>query len=95
MEVETPHLRMKLSEQIGFAEKADYHIVKEVTSRFYRTQQTIVTVASANSTVVTGAPMMLNVPNSYGCRRLRRRVVLRRRAGGRNGLILKVKTISV
>ncbi len=66
MEVDTPHLRMKLSEQIGFAEKADYYIVKEVTSKFYRSQQTVVTVASANATAVTGAPMMLNVPNSYG-----------------------------
>ena len=66
MEIDTPHLRMKLSEQIGYAENADYHIVKEVTSKFYRSQQTVVTVASANATVVTGAPMMLNVPNSYG-----------------------------
>jgi len=64
-EVTTPHLRMKLAEQIGFAESADYHIVKEVTSKFYRPQQTVVTVASSNAGS-TGAPMMLNVPNSYG-----------------------------
>lgn len=64
-EVETPHLRMKLSEQIGFAEQADYHFVKEVPSKFYRQQQTVVTVASSNA-ASTGAPMMLNVPNSYG-----------------------------
>lgn len=64
-EVETPHLRMKLAEQIGFAEQADYHIVKDVASKFYRQNQTVVTVASSNA-VSTGAPMMLNVPNSYG-----------------------------
>lgn len=64
-EVKTPHLRMKLSEQIGFAEQSDYRIVKEVQSKFYRQHQTVVTVASSNA-VSTGAPMMLNVPNSYG-----------------------------
>lgn len=64
-EVLTPHLRMRLSEQIGFAEQADFNIVKEVQSKFYRQQQTVVTVASSNA-VSTGAPMMLNVPNSYG-----------------------------
>lgn len=64
-EVETPHLRMKLTEQIGFAEQADYYIVKDVASKFYRQQQTVVTVSSSSS-VSTGAPMMLNVPNSYG-----------------------------
>lgn len=64
-EVKTPHLRMRLSEQIGFAESPDYYFVKEVQSKFYRPQQTVVTVASSNATT-TGAPMMLNVPNSYG-----------------------------
>lgn len=64
-EVRTPHLRMKLSAQVGFAEQADYHIVKEVQSKFYRAQQTVVTVSTSNA-VSTGAPMMLNVPNSYG-----------------------------
>jgi len=56
---------MKLADQIGFAEQADYYIVKDVTSKFYRQHQTVVTVASSNA-VSTGAPMMLNVPNSYG-----------------------------
>ena len=64
-EFDTPHLRMKLSEQIGFAKQADYHIVKAVPSKFYRQQQTVVTAASSNA-VSSGAPMMLNVPNSYG-----------------------------
>jgi LPS-assembly protein len=64
-EVDTPHLRMKLSEQIGFAEQVDYHFLKQVQNKFYRQQQTVVTVASSNASS-TGAPMMLNVPNSYG-----------------------------
>lgn len=64
-EVTTPHLRMRLAEQIGFAERAEYHIVKEVESKFYQQRQSVVTVASSNA-VSTGAPMMLNVPNSYG-----------------------------
>jgi LPS-assembly protein len=65
VEIDTPHLRMKLSEQIGFAEQADFHIVKEVQSKFYRQQQTVVTVASSNASS-TSAPMMINVPNAYG-----------------------------
>jgi LPS-assembly protein len=64
-EVKTPHLRMQLSEQIGFAERPEYHILKEVESKFYQTKRTVVTVASSNA-ASTGAPMMLNVPNSYG-----------------------------
>jgi len=64
-EVETPYLRMKLSEQVGFAEQTDYRIAKQVTSKFYRPQQIVVTAASSNA-VSTGAPMMLSVPNSYG-----------------------------
>jgi LPS-assembly protein len=64
-EIHTPHLRMKLTEQIGFAERADYHMVKQVKSEFYSQQHTVVTVASSNA-ASTGAPMMMNVPNSYG-----------------------------
>ncbi|MBS1160822.1 MAG: Organic solvent tolerance protein [Proteobacteria bacterium] len=64
-EIETPHLRMKLAEQLGFAEQADYHIVKQVASKYYQPQQTVVSVASS-SAASSGAPMMLNVPNSYG-----------------------------
>lgn len=64
-EVKTPHLRMKLSEQIGFAEQAEYRIVREVPSKVYRQQQIVVTAATSNATTA-GAPMMLNVPNSYG-----------------------------
>lgn len=64
-EVNTPHLRMKLTEQVGFAEQADYHISKVVQSEFYQPQQMVVT-ATTSSGVTSGAPMMLNVPNSYG-----------------------------
>ena len=64
-EVEAEHLRMKLSEQIGFADKAKYRIVKEVESRLYEQNKTVVTVASING-ANSGAPMMLNVANVYG-----------------------------
>jgi LPS-assembly protein len=64
-EIETPHLRMKLDEQLGFAEKVNFRIVKEAPSRFYSPTQTVVTVASSSATT-SGAPMMLNVANSYG-----------------------------
>jgi LPS-assembly protein len=65
-EVDTPHLRMKLSEQIGFAEQADYHVVNDVKARLYRPlQQTLSSVAQATSSS-SGSPMTLYVPNSYG-----------------------------
>lgn len=64
-EVLGPHLRMKLSEQTGSAENVSYRFVREVPSEFYSMQPTVVTVSSSNS-VTSGAPMMLNVANSYG-----------------------------
>jgi len=64
-EIETPHLRMKLTEQIGFADGAEYRFTKQVPSKFYQPQQLVVTAASSNATT-SGAPMMMNVPNSYG-----------------------------
>ena len=63
--IETPYLRMRLADQIGHAEKVDYHIVRQVDSEFYRPGRTVVTVASSNG-VTSGAPMMLNVPDGYG-----------------------------
>ena len=65
MEINAPRVRMKLSEQIGFAEQPDYVFVKEVTSKFYRPTVIPVTAATSNATT-SGAPMMMNVPNSYG-----------------------------
>ena len=65
MEIDTPHLRMKLSDQIGFAEDADFRMVKEVRNRFYQTQANVVTASGSNA-VAMGAPMMLNVANVYG-----------------------------
>lgn len=64
-EIDAPHLRMKLSEQIGYIEQADFHIAKNVTSRLYQNQQIAVTSSVTNASV-SGAPMMLNVPDSYG-----------------------------
>jgi len=63
--MEMPYLRMRLADQIGHADKVDYHIVRQVDSEFYRPQRTIVTVASSNG-ATNGAPMMLNVPDGYG-----------------------------
>lgn len=64
-EIDTPHLRIKLDEQIGSAENVRYRILKETPSRFYAPTQTVVTVATNNANT-SGAPMMLNVANSYG-----------------------------
>lgn len=65
MEVDAPYLRIKLSEQIGHADQVDYHMLKEVKSRFYNSN-TIVAVAASSNASTSGAPMMSNVPNSYG-----------------------------
>ncbi|MBS4018890.1 LPS-assembly protein LptD [Azonexus hydrophilus] len=63
-EIEADYLKMKLSEQLGFADKARYSVSKEVSSRFYQdTSQAVVTVTGAGN---SGAPMMLNVPRVYG-----------------------------
>lgn len=65
MEVKAPRIRMKMSEQIGFAEQPDYVFVRERSSKFYTPTAIPVTAASSNATT-SGAPMMMNVPNSYG-----------------------------
>ncbi len=64
-EFTTPHLRLRLSEHVGFAEDPDFFIVREVPSKLYRPQRASVNVVSTG-TATSGAPMMLNVPNSYG-----------------------------
>lgn len=65
MEVEADHLKMKLTEQLGFADKARYSVTREVDSKLYEENRTVVTVTSVNG-ANSGAPMMLNVPNVYG-----------------------------
>lgn len=64
-EVSGPHLRMKLSEQIGFFEEADYKVKREVLSRFYRPVTAMTTVVDPTTTT-GGAPLMISVPSSYG-----------------------------
>ena len=56
-EINTPHFRLQLSEQVGFAEKPDFYIVREVTSKFYRPQVPVVT--AVNGFCVGGAFMQL------------------------------------
>jgi LPS-assembly protein len=63
-EMRAGHLRLQLSEKIGYAGQSDYHIVKQVASQFYAKPR--MTVVSASSNASTSAPMMLNIPNSYG-----------------------------
>jgi LPS-assembly protein len=65
VEVDAPHLKIKLEEQLGAAENISYEMLKETKSRFYVPAQTVVTVASSNANT-SGAPLMLNVANSYG-----------------------------
>lgn len=63
--MDTPYLRMRMADQIGHAEKVDYQITRQVESEFYRPGRTVITVATSDSSSA-GAPMMLNVPNTYG-----------------------------
>ena len=65
MEVSAPYLRIKLSEQIGHADQVDYRMQKEVTSKFYKAVPVVAVAATSNASI-SGAPMMSNVPNSYG-----------------------------
>lgn len=64
-EIRTPHLRMRLSEQIGVAEDADYRLAISVSNRFYAGQEMFAS-ASTSSSSTSSMPMMINVPNNYG-----------------------------
>jgi len=63
--VETPFLRLRMADHIGHAEKVGYEIARQVENRFYRTGSKPLSVATVDASRA-GAPMMLNVPNSYG-----------------------------
>lgn len=63
-EMRGPHLRMKISEQVGFFDDVDYRIKRETAVRFYGSTTPATTVES--STLVTNTPMMISVPESYG-----------------------------
>lgn len=72
-EIATPHLYLKLAEQVGFAESADYRMVRQVPNRLYEQQQIAVANAavnasttSVNGSATSGAPMMMNVATNYG-----------------------------
>ncbi len=62
-EISGPHMRMKMAEQIGFFEEADYKLRKDVINRFYKPIDAMTTVVNATTTT-GGAPMMLYVPRS-------------------------------
>lgn len=61
----TPRLRLRLADYIGHTEQVDYNFIRQVKSEFYSKKVTVVTVAT-NDFSSSGAPMMLNVPNTYG-----------------------------
>lgn len=69
-EMRGPHLRMKMSEQIGFFDDVDYKMQREVPNRFYRPVPTLQAlqvpgaVVTTNATV-TNTSMMLNIPAGY------------------------------
>ncbi|MDR1995264.1 LPS assembly protein LptD [Azonexus sp.] len=63
--METPWLRLRMADYIGHTEQVDYNFIRQVKSEFYRDKDTAVTVAINNASS-SGAPMMLNVPNTYG-----------------------------
>jgi LPS-assembly protein len=64
-EVSGPHLRIKLTEQIGAMENATYSILRDAPSRFYGPKKLVTRVAS-NNLNTSGVPMMLTVADSYG-----------------------------
>ncbi|MCL2636080.1 MAG: LPS assembly protein LptD, partial [Betaproteobacteria bacterium] len=63
--MDTSWLRLRMADQIGHTEQIDYNIIRQVKSEFYSEKAIAVTVAS-NNISSSGAPMMLNVPNTYG-----------------------------
>lgn len=65
VQVDAPYLKMRMSEQIGFADQAAYQLVRDVASKVYDPTKTVVSVATSSGSS-SGAPMMLNVSNTYG-----------------------------
>ena len=65
VQVDAPYLKMRMSEQIGFADQAAYRLVRDVVSKVYDPTKTVVSVATSSGSS-SGAPMMLNVSNTYG-----------------------------
>ncbi|MCL2523306.1 MAG: LPS assembly protein LptD [Betaproteobacteria bacterium] len=64
--MEMPYLRMRLTEQTGHALQVKYDIARLVESEFYTRKRDGVISVATNKYTSAGAPMMLNVPNSYG-----------------------------
>ena len=64
-EIDTEYLKIRLTEQIGHTEAARYQIERSVQNKFYDNTRVTVTVASING-ANSGAPMMMNIPNTYG-----------------------------
>lgn len=63
-EMSGPHLRMKVSEQIGFFDDVDYKLRRETPNKAY-TKNTVVATADSGTTY-SNVPMMINVPVTYG-----------------------------
>lgn len=63
-EVKGPHMRMKLSDRIGYFDDAEYRFRREVPNEFSRPVKVVQTEVS--STTTSGAPLMINVPANYG-----------------------------
>ncbi len=63
-QVSGPHMRLRISDEIGFFDKAEYRFRREVPAEFSRPVKAVQTTVS--NTTTSGAPLMINVPNSYG-----------------------------
>ena len=63
-QISGPHMRMKLSEQIGFFDQAEYHFRREVDIEQNRKIKPVRTTIS--NTTTSGAPLMINVASTYG-----------------------------
>lgn len=63
-EISGPRMRLKISDQIGFFEEADYRIRREVATRFYRPGAG--TLKTTTRALSASAPLMMNVSSAYG-----------------------------
>lgn len=63
-EMRGTHLRLRISEQIGFFENVDYRVRREKSSNVYGTTTVVATTGAGMA--YSNAPMMINVPMTYG-----------------------------
>ncbi|OQA34769.1 MAG: LPS-assembly protein LptD precursor [Betaproteobacteria bacterium ADurb.Bin341] len=63
-EMRGPYLQLKLSEQVGFFDEVDYRIKRERAGKVYGSTSVVTTTGPGMA--FSNAPMMINVPMTYG-----------------------------